>query len=650
MKLESVGNTFSKIKGGIKKKKFTKKTLIIAAAVLAAVIALVTVLVIKAKSGSEGTEQSYTTAYAMVGDVTETIQQSGTVEPYERREITSLVKGEIIESSFEEGDYVEEGQTLYRIDDEDAQLNIEKSVISLEETEEDIKNLYIYAPAGGTLSDFDLKEGESAKTGVIGYITDNDTLTADIPFTSADYNKINVGDNVTVTSALYMTSLPGTVTHKYDGILNSSNDGSAVKNIEVEISNPGALATGTTVAAVVSTSSGEVYSTGSGTLESGGNVSVNCEVQGTVSTVNVKSGDKVKKGQLLAVLENRSLYTTKKSNELNLRSSQKTLENYNITAPISGTIITKNSKLGDKIDNSNSSTVMMVIADMSKMKFTISVDELDIAKIQIDQKVIVDADAIEDRSFEGRVTSVAAEGVSSGDGVTTYEVEIVIDDPGELKSGMNVNANIIINEATEVVYIPEEALMMARGTSASVLVKSDGSAKKSESNAQTGDMTEKAAGGSSEGMPEGINGEMPARPEGENAENMPEKPEGENTGKMPQGTGSEAPQGDGGAAGQMPAGGNGGGAASRMGMNLPEGYELRQVVTGVSDGTNVEIVSGLSEGEEIIYIPTTASSESGFMMGRMPGMGGGMPGGMGGGMPGGGNRQGGGMPGGGMRR
>lgn len=597
MNLLAGGKTaFSKF---VKKRKFSGKSIIISVIILLAVAIAITFFIAKSKKSAEKTEQSYKTAYAMVGNITETIQQSGTVEPYERREITSLVKGEIIASAFEEGDHVEEGQMLYRIDDEDAQLNIEKAKINLEETEENITNLSIYAPASGALSEFKLKEGENAQNGTVGYITDASVLKADIPFTSVDFNKISVGDNVTVTSALYMISFSGTVTHKYDGGVGTSSDGSSVKMVEVQLSNPGALGVGTTVAAVVNTDLGEVYSTDSGMVETSEPVSVSCQVSGSkVSKVYVKNGDRVEKGQLLATLNNSSLYTTKRSNELSLRSSQKTLENYTITAPISGTVITKNSKQGDKIDNSNSSTVMMVIADMSKMKFTISVDELDIAKIQIGQKVLVDADAINEQTFEGRVTSVAAEGTSSGDGVTTYQVEIVIDEPGELKSGMNVNANIIINQASNTIYVPEEAIMMARGTSGMVLVKSDGAKKMDESSVNTKVET---------------NGEMSQRPEGKADGEMPQRPEAKADGE-----------------GQQP-----------MGMNIPDGYELRRVVTGVSDGTNIQIVSGLSEGEEIIYIPTTASSTTGFMMGRMPGMGG-MPGGMSGGM----NRQGSGMSGG----
>ena len=74
-----------------------------------------------------------------------------------------------------------------------------------------------------------------------------------------------------------------------------------------------------------------------------------------------------------------------------------------------------------------------------------------------------------------------------------------------------------------------------------------------------------------------------------------------------------------------------------------EDYYSVEVTTGVSGDDYIEIVSGLQEGDTVVYIPTSSSSENPFsMMGGMPGgMGGGMPsgmpsGGMGGGMPSGG--------------
>ncbi len=516
---------------------------------------------------------NYIEVQAEVGDITETIEQSGVVEPYERYEITSLVKGEIISSPFEEGDSVEEGDTLYQIDDEDAQLNMEKAEMNLEEANESVSNLNIYAPASGRLTEFNLRVGDSVGASVVGKINNTEDLALDLPFSVSDYNKIRIGDRVTATSALYMTTLTGKVTYKYSGSVGSG--GSVVKNIEIEIDNPGAIEDGTTLAATVHTSSGNVNSAGSGTIVGGSTSSVRAEVSGDVTYIGAKSGDYVTKGQLLARLKNNSLVNNQKTNQLNVRSNQKTLDNYNITSPISGTVITKNSKAGDKIDNSNAQTIMMVVADVSKMKFTIIVDELDIADIKMGQTAVVDADAIPDTTFEAKVTSIASEGTSSGDGVTTFTVELTIDEPGELKSGMNVNANILINEAYNVLTIPEEALMSVKGTDATVLVKTE-SNNKIKRNEKT--------------------------PQSEKLDSEKD----------------------------------------RSG-NIPEGYEIRKVVIGVSDGTNVEIISGISEGDTVTYIPQSASTPTGFGAMMMQMHGGGMP--SGGGMPG-GNRSGGGMPGG----
>ncbi len=618
--------------------KFTKKKLIIITAIVL-IAALSLFFIFGGKKKGDDEAQAYTETAAQKMDISETIEQSGVVEPYERYEITSLVKGEIISSPFEEGDFVNEGDTLYQIDDEDAQLNIEKmqnsiekSQISLNETNKDIANLNIYAPASGKLTDFNLKIGDTVGNGTVAKIINTDSLTVNIPFAVNDYDKISVGNSVTITSALYMTSLSGRVTHKYDATAGTGNDGSVLKNVEIEIANPGALAEGTTFAATVQTSYGSVSSAGSGTIDGGTETKVNADVSGTVSYLAVKEGDYVKSGQLIARLISDNLSNTKKNNELNLKdsqlslkSSQKSLDDYNITAPISGTVITKNSKAGDKIDNSNSSTVMMVVADMSKMKFTISVDELDISDIQLGQTAVVDADALPDETFEATVTSISNEGTSSGDGVTTYSVELTIYEPGNLKSGMNVNANILINEAKDVIGIPEDALMNTKGNQATVLVKTEnGKSDKKKA--------DKESGGN---QPD--NSEMPKDGgKGGSADGNAPTADGKGSGNAP--TADEMPKGGGNAPTTDSKSGGDNAPAMR---GIPDGCEMRTVEVGISDGTNIEIVSGLSEGETVVYIPSTASSDDSFMgmmMGGRPGGGGGPQGGGpggGGGAPGG---------------
>lgn len=431
---------------------------------------ILVILMLFSCGGKKNAQKSYVSADAYMGNIVETVEQSGTVQPYERREITALVRGEVMESPFNEGDLVEEGDTLYKIDDEDAQLSLERSKINLDEVNENINNLKIYAPVSGVVSGFQLSEGDYVNGGEIGKILSSDNMKVRLSFTPSDFDKIKIGDRVSVTSAMYMTSLEGTVTYKIDSASGSGAEGSYLKKVEITIPNPGALAEGTTVHGTVFTGSETVYSADSKAIENGGTTSLRAESSGEVETVCVKNGDKVKKGQLIAVLSNRSLNNNKKSTELSLRSEMKNLEDYNITAPISGTVITKNVEKGDKIDNSNASTVLMVVADMSKMKFTISVDELDIGKIIIGQDVRITADALPGENFMGYVSKIAAEGTVSGQGVTTFEVEIVIDRPGDLKSGMNVNANIIISETKNVLIIPEEALNGAKEGKATVYV------------------------------------------------------------------------------------------------------------------------------------------------------------------------------------
>lgn len=585
---------------------FTKKRVIIGI-ILVVVIALVVTFFANMGKGKGGIAvAAYSEATVARGDITKTIEASGTIEPLDRYEITSLAKGEILSSPFEEGDMVNEGDLLYQIDDEDAQLNIEKTQNSIERaqisqsnTNRDISRLTIYANATGTLSGFNLKEGQQVGVGEVAKITNTGELKVKIPFTSVDFDKISVGDSANVTSALYMTSLSGSVTHKYDSSVSSGSDGSAVKNIEVTIPNPGALTAGTTVGAGVSTSQGMVYSSGSGTIEDGTQTSLMAEVSGTVQTLYVKDGDYVTNGQIIAKLKSDSLTNSQRENSLSLRDSQlslesnrKQLEDYRITSPISGTIITKNSKAGDKIDNSTASKVMMVVADMSKMKFTISVDELDVGDIALGQTAVVDADALPNQIFAATVTSIAGEGTIAGDGVTTYSVELTIDEPGELKSGMNVNANIVVAQVSNVLTIPEDALMSSNGSTARVAVKSADGTKDRKSGSEENKKT---------------NDESKEQPKS----------------AVPANSGNSSA--------------NAGGKAAGGRNAAPEGSEMKEVEIGISDGTNVEIKSGLTEGETVMYIPSTANSSNNMFM-MMGGMGGGMPAG---GPPSGGGRSGG---------
>ena len=71
--------------------------------------------------------------------------------------------------------------------------------------------------------------------------------------------------------------------------------------------------------------------------------------------------------------------------------------------------------------------------------------------------MVVTADAVEGKRFDGVITSIGIIGTSSS-GVTTYPVEVVIEEYEGLLPGMNVTAEIITEEVTDTVRIPVAAL------------------------------------------------------------------------------------------------------------------------------------------------------------------------------------------------
>ena len=65
------------------------------------------------------------------------------------------------------------------------------------------------------------------------------------------------------------------------------------------------------------------------------------------------------------------------------------------------------------------------------MTFQISVDELDVASVEVGQTVEITADAMEGETYTGTVTNVSLES-SYSNGVSTYPVTVAISDYGDL--------------------------------------------------------------------------------------------------------------------------------------------------------------------------------------------------------------------------
>lgn len=137
-----------------------------------------------------------------------------------------------------------------------------------------------------------------------------------------------------------------------------------------------------------------------------------------------------------------------------------------VVAPDSGTIANIVIVEGMEISNSLSERTSSSVASIKKEGTpiaTFDVNELDIAKIQVGQKASMILNSVADKIFSGSVVGIDKLG-SSSNGVTNYSVIVKFDeDSNAVFPNMNVDADIILEQKENIVYIPTAAIKSQRG-------------------------------------------------------------------------------------------------------------------------------------------------------------------------------------------
>ena len=621
--------SFKKKEKGTEKKPVKKLVL---GAVLLAVIAGGAVFVYQKKAASSSKkETSVRTGTVTRQTIQQSLSSSGTISPKNSYTITSMVEGKVISADFNEGDQVTEGQVLYQIDASSMTSKLNSATSSLERAQEsyndamkdynsavaDYSGNTVKSTVSGYIKTMKIRAGDQVSGNTeIAEIYNDSVMEVDIPCLSVEAAQISVGSTATLTLSDTLEEISGTVT-SVDQLDTTLTGGQLVRYVTVQVTNPGGLTSDMDATASIN----GINSCGDGAFQPIQNVTLRAgDLSGsvTVKKLLVSAGDYVNVGTAIFSMDaedaNDILKTYKnkvadaksslENAQSNLDMTTDNYENYTITAPISGTVTTKNVNAGENVQNGNSATALAVIYDLSEVTFEMNIDELDISNVKVGQTVEVTADAFEDQTFEGTVTKVSMEGTAAN-GVTYYPVTVTMTEYGGLLPGMNVTGVIILDEAEDALAIPVDALQ--RGNK--VYVKDSTTSKKAEASTQ------------------GVAAAGDDKPEG----TADDKSEGNATGQKPtnKGTGENGKSDD----------------KNAKNSNVPEGFHEVTVTTGLTSDEYVEILSGdFSEGDEV-YISQSSVSSSTDMM--MPGMGGGdMGGGMGGGNPGGGSNRGGGMGGG----
>ncbi len=407
-------------------------------------------------------DASYTEAAPERRDVTNTLSGTGTLNPANTYTVKSLVDGKVLTGTIEEGDIVEESNVLYTIDSSDASTNFEKAEIAMQQAQRSydkvVDRQYVRAEVAGVVSSLKVTKGDEVTSGQeVAVIRDSSRMLLTLEFPAADAANFSVGQSAAVTLDGTFEQLDGTVT-SVSGTDALSAGNLLTRTVTITVKNAGGL----TTAQAATASINGVSSIGSATFAYQAERTLTAQAAGTVTSINVQEGSDVAKDDIILGLSGddltesiQSASESLRSAEISMQNLQDTMNNYTITAPISGTIIEKDAKVGDAVKTGDT---LCIVYDLSYLEMNINVDELQISSISVGQQVQITADAVPDKTYVGTVTRVSMKGASNG-GTTTYPVSIRIDDTDGLRPGMNANAEIVVAEAKNALVVPNAAVV-----------------------------------------------------------------------------------------------------------------------------------------------------------------------------------------------
>ena len=375
-----------------------------------------------------------------------------------------------------------------------------------------------------------------------------------------------------------------------------------------------------------------------GTLEPVDQVEVGTQVSGDISKIYVDFNTKVKKGQVIAELDKSKLRATLTQAEIAYKSAQadynykestynrvKKLSESNsasaveletaeynmnsaklaversenevnqaklnlsyatIKSPISGVVLKRAVEVGQTVAASMSTPTLFVIAkDLSQMKVMADVDEADIGQVKAGQRVEFTVDAYQDDKFSGTVQEVRLSPTTTSN-VVTYTVVISAENPDQkLLPGMTATCTIVTQEVKDALSIPVKALKFspAEGTPMA-------DPKDFPRPPMFGDSTK-----FKEFAKKAENGDFPPPPPGMGAGGPPAG-----------GPGGFGPPGKGGFGqkkGQRPKL-----SGNHVWVSIDGKAAPRPVKIGISDGVNVQILKGLSEGDSVVVSQETLTA------------------------------------------
>ena len=434
-------------------------------AVVAAAAVLVAVIVPR-KSRSASADLAYTQEKLGRRDIVNVYDGSGTINAADSYTVKSLVTGTVLTADFELGDTIQKGDVLYVIDSSDVEGDLESAQLSVSQAQRsyddaaDARN--VRTKIGGEVSSFAVAAGDAVQAGqTVATVRDTSVMLLAVDFPAAEAQSFAVGQAAQVMPDTTFEVLNGTI-RSVSGADPSGDASLMTCTVTIAVPNAGSL---TTAQAAVAQVNG-VSSLNSAHFTYQREETVVAAASGTVSELCVKEGSTVRQDDVILRITGKDLdkqaqnaADNLRSAELRMSSAERNISHYTIDAPISGTIVDKKVKAGDKLSaNDTAMQNLCTIYDMSYLEMKLNVDELKIRSLEVGQEVDITADAVPGETYKGVISSILVAGTTAN-GSTSYPVTVRIDDMGELLPGMNATAKITTASVKNVLALPNAALV-----------------------------------------------------------------------------------------------------------------------------------------------------------------------------------------------
>jgi len=452
--MESFDTSFTAAKQKKKKQKRTRNIMIIsAAAVLVAAGAILVFNLSKASADTTST-LSYRATAVSSGEISTTIDGSGTLAAAESQSITTTEESTVTSVNFAPGDVIKAGDVVMTMTStevesqlSDLEDELSDTRTSLASAKQLLTNLSVTAAKGGIVKDIRAQVGTIVDDmDYLCLIATDGKMQLTIPETDGmeqyDAVSVQVGED---TQEGYITAIES--------------------GIATVVFTDNYYPVGTS--ATVLSESGATLGTGEITVNEYVEVTA---ASGKIAAVKVEDNQKISKSSTVFTLAEgapTAAYTTLKNTEAELLTKIADLEALlTVKAETDCTLTSLSVETGDTVA---AGTSVCTLTGTGGFTLALSIDELDIASVKLGQSATVTLDALEGE-FTGTVTNISYSG--SGSYVTSYTATISTEPIDGAYPGMSASAEIITETSGETLIVPVSAVQY-EGDTAFVYMAAD---------------------------------------------------------------------------------------------------------------------------------------------------------------------------------